>query len=318
MTTPLLLEAVDGDRRAIVEIDLDAGGRIAQISVGDVDLLIEPPPDRPAWSSGWGSFPMAPWAGRLRDGRFRLGDRTIELERNHRDGGSTGGGPVHPPIPVGELDPLSDPGRSHAIHGTVFTRPWTVESVDIDDPTRAVAELSCSLDGSLGWDLGGIARQRIAVHPDRVDMTLSVELGDTSPTPLPVVIGWHPWFVTPDRLEWSPRAMYEQDDAGLPTGGLVEPPAGPWDDCFITTEPARLVYDRETAPIVTVTSDCDHLVVFDRLAHATCVEPQSGPPDAVNLTKDVDASTEGDDRGSTFMDFARPNAPVRRTMTIGW
>ena len=32
-----------------------------------------------------------------------------------------------------------------------------------------------------------------------------------------------------------------------------------------------------------LTSDCRHWVVYDEPAHATCVEPQSGPPDAFNL-----------------------------------
>jgi aldose 1-epimerase len=34
---------------------------------------------------------------------------------------------------------------------------------------------------------------------------------------------------------------------------------------------------------LSLTSSCDHWVVFDERAHATCVEPQSGPPDAFNL-----------------------------------
>jgi aldose 1-epimerase len=30
-------------------------------------------------------------------------------------------------------------------------------------------------------------------------------------------------------------------------------------------------------------SDCTHLVVYDQPAHALCVEPETGPPDAFNL-----------------------------------
>ena len=32
-----------------------------------------------------------------------------------------------------------------------------------------------------------------------------------------------------------------------------------------------------------LTSDCSHWVVYDEPAHATCIEPQSGPTDGLNL-----------------------------------
>jgi aldose 1-epimerase len=35
---------------------------------------------------------------------------------------------------------------------------------------------------------------------------------------------------------------------------------------------------------LTVDSSCDDLVVFDQPTHAICVEPQTGPPDALRLT----------------------------------
>ena len=53
---------------------------------------------------------------------------------------------------------------------------------------------------------------------------------------------------------------------------------------------------------MTVTSDCDHWVVYDQPAHATCVEPQSGPPDALNVAPVV----------------VSPGEPLTRTMTITW
>ena len=57
-------------------------------------------------------------------------------------------------------------------------------------------------------------------------------------------------------------------------------PSPPWDDCFLGAPGAVLHHGRQR---LTLTSDCDHWVVFDETAHATCVEPQSGPPDAFNL-----------------------------------
>ncbi len=49
-----------------------AGGRIGQIEVAGQPLLV----DVPDLDSGeahpmlWGAFPMAPWVGRIRQGRF--------------------------------------------------------------------------------------------------------------------------------------------------------------------------------------------------------------------------------------------------------
>jgi aldose 1-epimerase len=31
-----------------------------------------------------------------------------------------------------------------------------------------------------------------------------------------------------------------------------------------------------------MTSTCDHVVLYDEPRHAICVEPQTGPPDALN------------------------------------
>ena len=56
------------------------------------------------------------------------------------------------------------------------------------------------------------------------------------------------------------------------------------------------------AATVRVESGCDHWVVFDVPTEATCVEPQSGPPDAFNLTPHV----------------VTPETPLTRSATISW
>ena len=68
---------------------------------------------------------------------------------------------------------------------------------------------------------------------------------------MPAEIGWHPWFVKPEPLSFRPASMYARDDEGIPSGELVPPPPGPWDDCFLNTEPVELRYAALT---VTVTS----------------------------------------------------------------
>jgi aldose 1-epimerase len=119
---------------------------------------------------------------------------------------------------------------------------------------------------------------------------------------MPVTIGWHPWFVKPttDRLHFD--AYYATDDEQIPTGELLPPPERPWDFCFVGAHhPLELGYP--TGLRVVVQSDCDHWVIYDEPAHATCVEPQSGPPNALNT-------------GSAQV--LAPGEMVQRTMTITW
>lgn len=273
-----------------------AGGRLRQITVatsaGEVDLFA-PSAETPPNSTGWGSFPMAPWVGRIRHGRFDFLGEQVRLDLDHSDGGSSGGGPIDPPDPA--PDDIDAADRRHAIHGTTYFRPWTV--VDATDTT---IEMTCPIQGARNWPYRGVARQRLSLHADRLDLELGVEVDDR---PAPVSLGWHPWFAKPDRIDLAPVAMYRRDEIGIPTGELVAPSPPPWDDCFVMHGPVVLHYVRDVAPTVTISSDdCDHWVVFDGTAHATCVEPQSGPPDAPNVRPEI----------------VTPTHPMQRSMTIRW
>lgn len=297
----LRLTATDGVTRTTAEIDMRCGGRVRQVRVerGDeaADLLATSPEFDRVADTSWGSFPMVPWAGRLRHGRFVHDGVAIGLELNHQDGDGVGGGRIEPPAPAasGTIDASSKEWRRHAIHGTTYQRPWVTVDAVADR-----CEIRCPIDTVAGWPFAGVAHQVIRLHPDRIEFSLSVEAIDGAT--FPAAIGWHPWFAKPIRLEATPSAMYVRDEVGLPTGALIDPPPGPWDDCFLNDDPIRLVYERNVAGVVTVTSDCDHLVLYDQPSHATCVEPQSGPPDAANLRPEV----------------ASPGSPLRRTMSWSW
>jgi aldose 1-epimerase len=264
-----------GDTR--VGVAVGAGGRLATVDVGGTSLLAPLPAEPDPAATGWGSFPMAPWAGRIRHGRFRFLGADVRLELNHQDGGG------------------NDPARRHAIHGTVFHRSWDVTAASAD-----TLQIATPLAGALGWPYGGLARQRFTVGANRVDCELSVEATDGA---FPGEIGWHPWFPKPRRLRFSPVAMYRRDEEiAVATGELIPPEPPPWDDCFVNTAPVTLVYDREVAPELTVSSDCDHWVVYDEPATTTCVEPQSGPPDSPNIRPRL----------------VIPGEPLTRTMTLTW
>lgn len=227
-----------------VDVAAQAGGRIAQIRHEGRDLLVGPAPDAQA-AIAWGSYPMVPWAGRIRRGRFMLDGVAYTL-----------------PVNLGD----------HAIHGVGFVLPW---HIDAQGPTHV--ELSLALPEDERWPFGGTARQHIELEPAALRMTLSVSAGTRA---MPVSLGWHPWFRKPERLDFSPGAMYPRDREGIAVRPLVAPNRGPWDDCFVNRQQVVM---RSGGARIRLTSDCDHWVVFDELAHATCIEPQSGPPDAFNL-----------------------------------
>lgn len=297
----LELTASNGTTNVSAQIDLRCGGRVRQLTIEHnderVQLLAPTAEVGEATATSWGSFPMAPWAGRLRHGRFTYENQAVALDLNHQDSSGVGGGRIDPPLPapVGEVTEASAAWQQHAIHGTTFQRPWFVDQSASDQ-----CEIHCPINTVGGWPFAGVARQSIRVEVDSIHFTLSIE--SASDASFPAALGWHPWFVKPSRLDAAPTSMYLRDAIGLPTGDLIAPPDGPWDDCFLNDEPVRLVYEREVAPIITVTSDCDHLVLFDAPDHATCVEPQSGPPDAPNVRREV----------------VSPGSPLRRTMTWSW
>lgn len=245
----------------VVEVSPDDGGRVAQITVAGTALLLAG--DGSSNPMMWGSYPMVPWAGRIRGGRFNFQGRAYEL-------------------PVG--------GDGHAIHGTGYVSRWEVLDIGLDH-----IEMRCGLD----WPFGGTGHQHLQLTPDGLVCVLSVLAADRA---MPVTIGWHPWFrkQADDRLRFD--AMYLRDEAYIPSGELVAPSARPWDDCFVGAHhPLQLLYAN--GPTITISSDCDHWVVFDQLSFATCVEPQSGPPDAFNLG---------------LADVLAPGELLQRAMTIAW
>ena len=244
-------------------VDPATGGRIASLVVGGHELLVTDG-HGPLW---WGCYPMAPFAGRIRDGRFHFRDRGYEL-------------------------PLSMP--PNAIHGTVLDRQWQV-TFRSDD--RVELESGFGPD----WPFRGRVSQIVALVPGGLEATLTVEATDA----MPVVLGWHPWFRreidgAPAELDFEARWMYARDAAGLPTGATIPPTPRPWDDAFTDLViPPRLTWPgilrldiRSTAPF---------WVVFDERDDAICVEPQTGPPDAFNLAAavGVDPPIAGPDRPVT-------------------
>ncbi len=243
-----------------IELSPGEGGRLASFRFTNRELLVTRGPG-PIW---WGCFPMVPFAGRIRHGRLTFEGRDHELERRM------------PP---------------HAIHGTVLDRAWSVES---SNATSAVL----SIDLGPGWPFDGRVVQELRLEPDHLAATLRLEAGE----PMPASIGWHPWFRRrpgpspsvdagpgedlPLELAFDPGWMLERDAEGLPSGELIHPTSGPWDDCFTDVRAAPTLHWPDLLEL-SIASSAQYWVVFTEPDDALCVEPQTAPPNAVNTDPTV-------------------------------
>ncbi len=255
----LVLEA--GDARLVVRPH--EGGRLGSVIVAGRELLVT---DREAGPIRWGAYPMAPWAGRIRYGRFSFAGLEHQL-------------------------PLGAP--PHAIHGVVYDRPW-----------RVVDATTIAIDLDERWPFRGTVTQRFALDEGGLEVGMTIEAEE----PMPVSMGWHPWFRRilepgddPVTLDFVAGEMLVRDAEGMPSGRRVPPSSGPWDDAFtgMSRDPVLVWPDRLRLEL---TSSCTWWVVYSEPEHAICVEPQSGPPDALNSDPEV----------------ARPGSPLTQVMRWRW
>ena len=228
------------------------GGRLARLRVDDLDLLTT----GAEGIFGWGSYPMAPFAGRVRDGLFTWQGRAYQLPRN---------------------------SAPHAIHGLVLDRPWQVTDVD-----ATAAELRCDFDSR--WPWAGHVRQRVRLFDDHLQVRLEVHVDDEGREagPMPAWTGHHPWFSRrlgrgeTVRFDVPAAGMFRNDPPGIPTGEVVPTGIGPWDDTYVDVAwPATLTWDGALA--LSIEADTRYGVVFDHRPNAVCVEPQTAPPNATEL-----------------------------------
>ena len=253
-TTPLPpVRLTAGEAEATV---LPADGcRLASLRIGGLELLrsADSVEARDAGVFGHGSFPMVPWAGRVDRGRWNNG------QVSHR-------------LPV-DMPP-------HAIHGTGVRTGWRQASPATEGSAAFYYDLAEP------WPYAGRVTQLFELSADELRTTLSVE---TAADSFPAQVGWHPWFrkqLSPDgasaRLDFEPAWQEERGEDHLPTGRRIEPLPGPRDDCFGMPDgvSATVVWEGELS--LSMTADCEWLVVFDGRPDALCVEPQSGPPNGLN------------------------------------
>ena len=225
-----------------VVIDLVAGGRVASLAIDGRELLRT----RRDGPRDWGSFPMAPYAGRVRDAAFPF-DGVVRR------------------LPV-TLPP-------HAIHGTVLDRRW-----------QAVDGTTIAIDLGPDWPFAGEVVQRFALTADSLTCRLELHAGEAMPASMgwhPWFVRRIPGLAGELELDLEAGAMYVRDAAGIATAELIPPPPGPWDDAFVDLlRPPVLRWPGFLE--MTVESDCPVWVIYTAPTDALCIEPQTAPPDALN------------------------------------
>ena len=264
---------------ARLTVDPRQGGRMTSLRIGGRQVLVTE-----GWGPiQWGCYPMAPFAGRIRDGRFTFRGRDVRLPLNF---------------------------APHAIHGTVFERSWEVAQ-------RTQDRLVLTIDLGPAWPYRGTVTQSIRLAPDGLEATLRLDAEEA----MPAALGWHPWFrrhlgARPDHaaaaspsveLVFDAASMYERGADGLPTGAIVPAGPRPWDDAFTGLRAAPIVRWPGALEIA-LSSTADIWVAYDEQPEGICVEPQTAPPDAINL-----AAASGEEPAIADVDH-----PMTAAMTWRW
>ena len=107
----------------------EQGGRVGSLVIGGHELLVTGHED----PMRWGSYPMAPFAGRIRDGRFSFRGR-------------------RPPAARWAMPP-------HAIHGVVYDRPWRI----VDDRRRSPSTSTSAGRSAAGSSSGSRSTEDVDV-----------------------------------------------------------------------------------------------------------------------------------------------------------
>lgn len=234
-----------------------------------------------------GCYPLAPFSNRIREGRFRFGDRDVRL-------------PAHPTCPP------------HALHGFSQTRAWDCA---LAGSASAVLTYRHRPDA---WPWAFTAEQHVTLS-DRA-LTIAIAIRNDDSEPMPVGLGLHPYLAVGlgDRVRFRAGIEWSQDEVGCGVAPerrvapLFDQPQGAagmtryfadWD--------GRATIDRAAGGRITLTADG---ALEQLVAHAPdggaylCIEPVSHVADAFNLAAQGVAGAG--------LRIAQPGETIRGSMTI--
>lgn len=241
------------------------------------------------------SFHMLPYSNRIRDGRFRFEQETIQLED----------------------------GDKHAIHGALRKLPWRVLS---SDSSSVQCAISSSDHPSLNWPWAFDAQITHAIDGDTLSSTLSMTNRDSRN--MPAGFGWHPYFVrhvdgaTP-VLTLPVKAVFPDENGDcLPDGPATELPSAldfrspraldsdQRIDCCLAGLDGSCVIDWQEAGIrlnMTASDICRYLILYNPDMPHFAVEPVTNANDAFNL------ASQGIESG---MQVLGPGESLEATMVL--
>lgn len=230
------------------------GARIISLRAFGFEVLRQWTCERRAFQ--YGCFPMVPWVGRLGDATLSVGNEKYRFPANK------------PP---------------HALHGMACYSSWHVV-----DQTSLSVTLRSALESP--WPWAGEVLQTIALEGNAVSLRIEIT---TQNAVFPASAGWHPWFLKQLdgaeeghalRLSFEADWQEEPDSNELPTGRRIAPQSGPWDDCFGFNNSVQATLRWPGQLTMEMVSSAQSLVVFDKQPDATCVNPLTQPPNAINHT----------------------------------
>ena len=240
----MIVEISSANNRLIIDSAL--GGRATHWFYKDLQILGEKG-DNPL-VVGW--YLMAPWAGRIRDNQVIYKNVKYPQEVNF---------------------------QKWAIHGTVAfsegkVQNQTSDSVEIVHTTNS------------NWPVKMEILQRWTVTNRYVKCfaKISVIKGE-----FPAELGWHPWFKRQLTKGKSAKfgieaiLQYIKDDNFFTLNETKEIGVPPFDDAFVVPTGKGFIEWPEALRI-DFSTDLQTFVVFDEPEDVFCIEPQTGPPDAIN------------------------------------
>ncbi len=239
------------NHRSIVVVDPVDGGRIVSIIIDGFEILRDEKFNTDNSIFGYGSFPMAPYAGRIRNGKFKFNGEQHQLE-------------------------LADP--PHAIHGTAIYQSWEV----LDHSSNKI-DLQTTI--SAGWPFRAELRQEFLLLENEISMQMKLTAIDA----MPAWIGFHPWFrkhINNQEIQLTASfdQMYVRDEEKVTTKTISTPKPLPWDDCLIGENPGIELSWGELVKLK-LESNSPYWVIYSAPADSLCVEPQSAPPNAIELER---------------------------------
>ena len=191
-------------RSGALKVDLapSIGGAIAGFWHNGTPLMRETPDEalRQRLVRQTSSYPLIPYSNRIAHGRFSFQGIAHQLALNFGD---------HP----------------HSIHGNAWQNPWQVD--EATDTHCRLSLIHRPLEDAEAWPFAYRAEQVLAVSPDGLSITLTLENMDT--LAMPAGLGLHPFFPRRDgvQLRFAARNVHLSGPDSLPAECIPVP--AKWD-----------------------------------------------------------------------------------------